>query len=311
MPTPETVQRFGRLFKGRTDAWGTGKGAVVRGNLRETHYAAHLAGLDPGLGIFPLLDDGRCYFAAVDLDKPDLESAKTISELLPPKTFIERSRSGNYHVWAFFEEGIEAWIPRALMKHVCAAVLGPKERPEIFPKQDTLRPGMVGNYINLPFHGKDRPILRPDDTFYLPGEWLSFDKYSDPARWHMRCERLGLGPSAVKASGREFGTRANLHECAVYILNGIETGERPLMEGHRHIVLFNLAKMLLDYEGFDEAEAWDHLSHANAVSPEPVNFAELRRIFNNAKRGRYTSTGCDDPVMAPYVSPTCPIARQT
>jgi len=307
----KTLEQFGRLFRGREDAWGTGKGVVIRGALTEQHYAAHLAGHGPGLGIFPLMDDARCYFAAVDLDEPDLDCAYEVKRLLPPQTYIEQSRSGNYHIWAFFEEGIDAWIPRALMKNVLAAVGKPKA--EVFPKQDRLMEGMLGNYINLPYHGNTRNFVSDVGVIPIDGPhgFMNYVTYSDPARWQLRCERLGLKPQAFRERDRQQGSRVSLHRCAGYIIHGARSGERPIVEGHRHIVLFNLAKMLLDYEGFDDQEAWEHLYEVNDLSPDPVDPRDLRRLFNNAKRGGYTSTGCDDPVMAPYVDPECHIAHRT
>lgn len=306
----QTLEQFGRLFRGREDAWGTGKGVVIRGALTEQHYAAHLAGQGPGLGIFPLMDNARCYFAAVDLDEPDLDCAYEVKRLLPPKTYIERSRSGNYHIWCFFEEGIDAWVPRALMRNVLQAVGKPKA--EIFPKQDRLMEGMLGNYINLPYYGQTRYFVSEHGGGdLLLSEVLSWDVYSDPRRWQLRADRLGLKPQEFRERDREQGSRASLHRCAGYIIHGARSGERPIVEGHRHIVLFNLAKMLLDYEGFDDDEAWEHLYEVNDLSPDPVDPRDLRRLFGNAKRGGYTSTGCDDPVMAPYVDPECRIAHRT
>ena len=47
----------------------------------------------------------------------------------------------------------------------------------------------------------------------------------------------------------------------------------------------------------------------NDASPDAIPDYELRKILTNAERGRFTSCGCDDPVMAPYVHPDCPIAH--
>ncbi len=307
-----TLHAYGRLFRGRDDAWGTAKGAVVRGQLTEAHYAAHLRGEPPGLGIFPLLDDGRCFFAAVDLDEPNYEIAKQVRDLLPPNTYIELSRSGNYHIWAFFPDGIDAWIPRGLMREVLKAVGRPKA--EIFPKQDRLLPGMVGNYINLPYYGDARRFVVPETGQSIPLEgpagFLLYAQDSDPRRWQLRAERLGIRPAELVERDRQQGSRAAIHDCAVYIIRGCVTGIRPIMQGHRHIVLFNLAKMLLDWRDIDDDEAWENLAMVNNTLPDPLRPGELRRIFDNAKRGGYTSTGCDDPVMAPYVSPECRIAQQ-
>lgn len=305
---PATIGQFAELFKGREDAWGTGKGAVVRGSLRETHYASHLAGWQPGLGIFPLLDDGTIHFAAVDLDEPNFEVAYTIKELLPGTTFVERSRSGNFHVWSFFDEPIEAWIPRGLMK--AAAEATGRTSVEIFPKQDRLLPGMVGNYINLPYHGTERPFVGGGPgAEYSISEFLSLAKRNSAAMWRKRAGILGLNPAKAEGRRRDQGTSPTLHMCAEKIIAEALHGDNPIREGHRHIVFFNLAKQLLDWSEIDDEEAFDYLVEVNEASPEPLRPRDLLRAFTNAKRGGYTSTGCDNPVMSPYVHPDCPIAH--
>lgn len=308
---PETIRQYAELFKGRQDAWGTGKGAVVRGSLRETHYASHLAGYPPGLGVFPLLDDGTVHFAAVDLDEPDFDAALAIREMLPTYTWIEESRSGNYHVWAFFDSPIEAWIPRGLMKAACEAAGKPEA--EIFPKQDRLLPGMVGNYINLPYHGGDRPMVNLEGR-RLPlvgsvGGFLTFVARANTTAWTRRAGIMGINPAKAEGRTREQGTSSVLHECAAKIIEEALDGTNPIRKGHRHIVYFNLAKMLLDWSEIDDDEAFGYLLEVNHASPDPISPRDLLRAFQNAKRGGYTSTGCDNPVMAPYVHPDCPIAN--
>src|ERR1039458_6533541 len=135
---------FMRLFRGREDAYGTGKGGWVHKPAGSEQYMDHIEGRGTGLGIAPLLDDGTVWFAAIDLDEPDFDAAKEMQDYLSfATTWIERSRSGNAHVWAFFDTPIEAWIPRGIFREVTAA-LG-KPTVEIFPKADKLKDGMVGN----------------------------------------------------------------------------------------------------------------------------------------------------------------------
>lgn len=300
---PNLVTGFQSLFRGRDDAWGTGKGAVVRGALRETHFAAHLAGWQPGLGIFPLRDDGTVYFGAVDLDEPNRDLAFALQELIPGVAFIERSRSGNFHVWVFFSDPLEAWVVRGILKAVCESV--GRSKLEVFPKQSKLLPGMVGNYINLPYFGDERPILSATSAMDFVED--ASDNLNDPQRWLVRARRLGIQEEEFNGAGREQGTSATLHVCAEKIIRERETN--PVGEGHRHVVLFNLAKMLLDWREIDDDEAFAYLQEVNYASPDPLSGRDLRRAFDNAKRGGYTSTGCDDPLMAPYTDKRCKIAN--
>jgi hypothetical protein len=143
------------LFRGRTDAFGTDAGPVERRPLTPAAYTAHLAG-DMGIGIFPMLDDNTVWFAAIDLDEPNFELARTMQKLIPGQSWIERSRSGNAHIWVFFERPAEAWAVRTILRGATESVGRPDV--EIFPKQDGLREGGVGNYINLPYFGDTRPM---------------------------------------------------------------------------------------------------------------------------------------------------------
>lgn len=316
---------FSELFKGRTDAIGSGRGAVERRAVTIADYAAHLRGEGAGIGIFPMMPSDSVNFAAVDLDRPDFEAARAIAELLPGRTWIERSRSGNAHVWVFFSRPAPAWIPRGVMLAALRA-LG-EDRVEVFPKQDRLPPALLGeptplgNYINLPFHGDERPILgtppgEPEGSLWAmyPEDFVqaALSTRQDPEDWRVRAEYLGVIPPERRDRGdREFGTDEQLHVCAEHIIQGALTGERPIREGHRSVVYFNLAKQLLMWERMDEDSAWEKVAQVNAASPDPLPERELHRIFNNAATGRWTSYGCDDPVMAPYVSPLCPIAGES
>jgi hypothetical protein len=323
---------FMLLFDGRHDAYGTGKGQWIKRPPGSEQYMDHLEGRGHGLGIAPLLDDGTVRFAAIDLDEPDFDAAAEMQKLLSfGTTWVEKSRSGNAHVWAFFDDPIEAWIARGVLREVTAAMGKPSV--EIFPKQDKLLEGMVGNYINLPYHGDQRPIMRvkpeqfndswyPDEQaarereakFYNVDEFLEYAlaDLNMPDVWAKRARWLGIAPPDERHFDQaEFGTGKELHICAEYIIANRD--ENPIREGHRNVVYFNLAKMLSHYEGMDQEEVWKMLTlvrdSADDKGISHVDDSELRRILTNAERGGYTSTGCDDPLMLDYIHPDCPIAK--
>lgn len=312
-PNPYTG-RFRKLFTGLETAYGTGTGGWVREPVKLKHYAMHLRGQGPGLGIAPLMENGTVRFAAIDLDEPDFEAAEQLGEFLPGTTFIERSRSGNAHIYAFFSEPIEAWVPRGIMREATAA-LG-KPHVEVFPKQDRLRIGMVGNYINLPYYGDKRPIIdRPKghaQWSVIPLEVFldsAEEALNDPEDWRKRARWLGVpSPKEREESGHaEFGSQAFLHKCAEHVIANRE--ETPITEGHRAVVYFALSKQLANCNQFSTDESLAILGLVNDASPDPIPEAELKRIYFNAERGRFTSTGCDDPLFLPYAHPDCHIAH--
>lgn len=310
------VYDFMNLFRGRTDAYGTGEGRWIKRPLTSSQFEAHLRGFGPGLGVAPLRDDGTINFAAIDLDEPDFDCAREMQEYLPGPSFVERSRSGNAHVWVFFKEPVPAWPVRGILKD--ATMAAGKASVEVFPKQDRLFPELrsehrpeLGNYINLPYHGNQRPVLAEDGSdLPLEGflEWAEA-LLNDPKGWIRRAELLHIpSPDDRMKDRAEFGTQKQLHICAEHIVANRE--QNPVLEGHRNVVYFSLAKMLLNYEGYDADEAWYFLKLTADASPDRVEEHELRRIFNNAMMKQMTSTGCDDPLMSPYVHPDCPIARR-
>ena len=305
----ETVQQFASLFAGRTDAYGTGQGRWIKNPPTLDIYRNHLLGQGPGLGIAPLRDDGTVLFAAIDLDEPDFDAAFEMQGYLPGPSFVESSRSGNAHVWVFFGAPIEAWIPRGILKE--AILAAGKEHVEVFPKQDRLLPGMLGNYINLPYYGKDRPIYTGASR--LPYTLEGFIEsaqcgLNDRQTWLNRANWLSIGPPEARSTEHaEFGTQEQLHICADYVIDNCSIN--PVMPGHRAVVFFALAKQLLNCVLFDADETLRILREVNAESPEPVPDSELRRTVDNVVRGQFTSTGCDDPLFAPYAHPDCPIAN--
>jgi hypothetical protein len=302
-----TVDNFRELFSGRSSVHGRGKRGCVHKPVTHADYETHLDGLGEPLGIYPMLEDGhRVNFCAIDLDEPNYEAAKQFVSILPGKQLVEVSQSGNYHIWSFFTEPIEAWIVRGIMRTALDVI---ECKAEIYPKQDQLREDMVGgNYIQLPSFGGERPLIDIDTDEVYFAEDIDYDTIrNDPSIWEKRAARLGIEQS-VRAEAREQGTRTRLHCCAEHII--ANRFSNPIVEGGRHVVLFNLAKMLVDYEGFSDEEAANWLHEVNEASPDPLLQPEIDRIFGNAKRGGFTSTGCDDPYMAAYVDPTCHIAKR-
>lgn len=156
------TDRFERLFTGRTDAWGALHGECIRQQVMQRNYFLHLIG-KVSLGIYPLLDDGTCRFGAIDLDRDDLDLVIKIREELwdigLKQTFIERSKSKGYHLWVFFSGSVKAKEVRHILNSVLSKL---NLNLEVFPKQDHLKEGEIGNYINLPYFGglKNMPERR-------------------------------------------------------------------------------------------------------------------------------------------------------
>lgn len=316
----ELWRPFIDLFGGLKDsqaigAFGTGAGRWVKRPLSPNDVLDHLQGKGPGIGVPPLRPDNTVVFASIDLDEPDFQAARDMQQWIPGSSYVERSRSGNAHIHVFFDEPIEAWVPMGILKEATKAA--GKEHVEVFPKNHDFSKVKFGNYINLPYFGKTRPVLAYgkidwDNT----KDWIEYTLenfiasvcnrgLNAPEEWHKRARWLQIVEPQVREASTE--PQKVLHMCAEYIVDGATSGERPITEGHRSAVYFALSSQLRAWEDLSDDESWDLLVECNVASPDPMDPRELRRIFNNA--GSFRSTRCDDPLVAPFTHPDCPIAR--
>lgn len=158
-----TVTRFATLFTGRVDAVGRltrgGKGLQEKCAVTVTQYRAHLDGQrypEDSLGIYPLLDDGMCWWVCGDSDLGDEAGAWRLADALERHegvtAWVEVSKGKGHHVWVFFADATPAFAARRLMNRACADAGMP--RWETFPKQDTTSAAVpFGNYVHLPYFG--------------------------------------------------------------------------------------------------------------------------------------------------------------
>lgn len=305
----ELVAQFAALFAGREDAYGTGRGECIRRPLTFVNYRMHLRGDGHGLGVYPMLENDHVWFAAIDLDCPDFDFIRSLQPLIPGASWIERSRSGNAHLWVFFTEPCPAWVARGVLRKALEA--GGRPNVEVFPKQDRLRPGMLGNYINLPYHGDDRPVLDPrffPDELTL-GEFVgaAHERRTEPESWERRALALGIVPPDQREALAEFGTRENVHPCAMHIYENRHSN--PLVPGHRHDVLLALTKQLANWRAISEPTVRRMVHEVNEAGTVPAPVDDVDRIIDTVYNAGYTSTGCNEPLVVPYVRDDCPIAH--
>jgi hypothetical protein len=186
----QKIDFFGQLFAARRDIYAlrwenvrTGKAGwlpVVRNGWRkgvwheERDYLpltgevirAHLSG-EMHIGLYPLLDGDLCSWLAADFDGQAamldalayLKAARTWS--VPAALEVSRSGVGA-HVWVFFTAPVPAEAARRLgtvLLREAMALRGHMNLASydrLFPAQDMLPSGGVGNLIAAPLHGKAR-----------------------------------------------------------------------------------------------------------------------------------------------------------
>jgi hypothetical protein len=135
-------------------------GGCIKEPVTTAHYRRHLAG-SGSLGIYPLRQDGRCRWFAIDIDEENLGSAIAAVEKLHELGFnrgvyLERSKSKGYHVFGFTSD----WVPAKDLRYIARQAIlqaGLRHSTEIFPKQDVADAIRFGNYLNLPYFGGHNP----------------------------------------------------------------------------------------------------------------------------------------------------------
>jgi superfamily II DNA or RNA helicase len=202
-PNGAKVAFFLALFAARTDIYATrienartgwkGWLPAVRGGwqrgvphekrdylpLTADVLAGHLKG-DAHVGVYPLLDGDRCWWLAADFDGPDalteaLMYVKAGREFGVPVA-LEVSRSGvGMHAWVFFTAPVPAETARRLGTGLLREAMAIRGKvnlasyDRLFPSQDLLPAGGVGNLIALPLF---RPARDRNATMFLNTENL-------------------------------------------------------------------------------------------------------------------------------------------
>ena len=192
----QKVGFFRALFAARTDAYAvrwenirSGKSGwmpAVRGGWRkgvpvadreylpltEEIITAHLSG-DVEIGLYPLMDGDRCWWLAADFDGPaamlDALAYLKAARAAGAPAVLEVSRSGKgAHAWLFFAAPVSAATARQVGTGLLREAIALRGRMDLssydrlFPSQDVLQTGGLGNLIAAPLQGRCRRRVRRD-----------------------------------------------------------------------------------------------------------------------------------------------------
>jgi hypothetical protein len=178
----DLIDRFIELFQGNAAAIGTEEGGCVHHNTDNPELEwrlgvhGHLTGHNPPIGVYPVVYTPELrkmagtmpaawevHWGCVDFDEGEEDSwvhASNVYKALAAfdiTGWIERSRSKGYHVWVFARDWVPATTMRFALLGACQLVDAPMR--EINPKQTTLEPDQLGNYVRLPYPGWLSPTL--------------------------------------------------------------------------------------------------------------------------------------------------------
>ncbi len=304
------MKSFAALFAGRDDicgryvlppnvkpdARGKRKGAAAtrREVVTEASYKKHLAGKER-IGIVPIRPgDNSVSWFALDADlykSPTLfrDLAKKINALQLPLV-LSQSKSGGAHMWCFFRDPIPAVMARDIAKdYIKKLRLDPKT--EIFPKQDSIQVEDDGNWINLPYFGKEAPGMDETGTRELTlKEFLS--RANDMA---VTLEDLKIKKRETNIAVLEDGDGAP--PCVETMMTeGIE-------EGGRNSALTQIGVYLIK----SDPDAWeDKLIDANERHCHPpLSMDELKVIIKSLQKKDYAYLCNQQPMCSLCDKDTC------
>ncbi|ONI81381.1 helicase [Actinosynnema sp. ALI-1.44] len=258
-PPEAKVDFFGALFAARTDIYAvrwentrTGKTGwlpAVRGGWRKgTRHEqrdylpltrevlrAHLSG-ETHIGLYPLLDGDLCSWLAADFDG-QMAMLDALAFLKAARTWsvpaaLEVSRSGvGAHAWVFFTAPVPVEAARRLGTALLREAMAVRGRMDLasydrlFPSQDVLPSGGVGNLIAAPLHGKAR---RDGVTVFL--NLSTMEPYDD--QWAFLSTLGRMSPREVNRTARRAGqivVGANVERLDKPVSTKIQAAPHPVV----------------------------------------------------------------------------------
>lgn len=321
----DQVAVISRLFRGRTDVYGTYDFATkrvwqVKQPVTPDVIKAHLNGIRP-LGVYPLVKD-VVSFAAVDFDTPDqtnvtrFTAVARASGLVP---HIERSKSKGHHCWFFFVgDGVEAKLVRATLARMLREV--GLYGVEVFPKQDRLTPGEYGNFINLPLFGasvaEEKTVFVDQEFQPYPDQWSYLSLVSPTPAHSLIPENTPSNPSVnpvSPAAGRNACGIRNFTLGAQRTWGLPPCSQRMLREGvptFQRVACFRLAVALRKtglpfHAALSVLTQWAHKNLPNDGKPT-ISENEVIGQARSAYGARtYQSYGCSDAAVKPFCEKSC------
>ena len=306
----DTTEVFASLFRGRTDSHGVINECVYEPVTLE-HYEKHLKG-EVNLGIYFLLDDSTCHFAAVDLDEKDFNKAKAIRDELAKSSipaYIAESKSRGFHIYCFALERFKAVEIRRVLSYILSKL---NIKTEVFPKQDYHQPDdppsekypegqrHPGSYINLPGFGHTRPFLSGDMR---------------EVKLEVALERIKFVPqesidhvlqTLPKETPQEEPKRQKKQTAKLPCFEKMMAG---VSEGCRDEVAFRLAAHL-HRQGMPPQLAEATLLQWDAKYNRPsMGSTMIRQKIKQAYTGKY-GLGCLNDLIQPFCERDCPIYRK-
>lgn len=257
-------------------------------------WVEHLQG-STGVGCVPILDDGSCKWAALDLDnhgaEEDLPIAAVDEKIRASKLPLIpcRSKSGGIHCYAFFDKPQPAGRIRTTMAR-WAELIG-YGGCEVFPKQSKLVVSQkdggraLGNWINMPY-------MAGGDTVrfaFRDGKRLSAADFLDLVS-RTRCTDADLDASLLFDHPQAPPCVQQL------LLKGASSGQR-------NEALFNITVYLR--RAFPDSYEGRARDLNGAIFDKPLPRTEMGRTIASAGRPDYSYRCGEEPIRSFCDRDTC------
>lgn len=287
----QDVDRFFNLFRGNIRSYGVylpqakTKMMTVKAAHNEEHVRSHLEG-EQGLGVVPIMDDGTCWFAAIDIDVhgPNgqhvdlIQIEERITRNQMPLV-VCRSKSGGAHCYVFFKSPAECSRARLMLERYAGALGYPTA--EIFPKQAVLKKSEtdaelpLGNWINLPYFDADQTERYAVDG----GRQITLEYFLELAQQRrVAIEEADKGAVVDYAAGPP---------CIAQMI------ENKLDEGSRNTAAFQAAIFLKRAYNADWRQRLNQFNQMAFITP--LNSHELRTIIGSVGKKDYQYKCRDEP----------------
>jgi len=324
--TAQKIAIFRWYFSGLPRVYGTydpasGRVRQVKAPVTDRVILDHLQGKQ-SYGVYMLVQD-RTRAVATDFDVNDLgppiEFVRTAHHY-GIASYIERSKSKGYHAWIFFEEcGVPAWKARVVVRHLLAEI----EKPftEVFPKHDSLDTSITyGSYINAPLFGRLVPQGRTvfldlqDPSRPAANQWDLLESIAPVAETtldeiiEINELNASVAPPQPTPQGNSEQTERTfgLPPCAQKMLSeGVTECQR--ISCFRLAVNLKKAGLPVDLANV-VLNQWA-MKNAPQDGKRIITEKEILAQTKSAYTRDYRGCGCEDPIVAQYCDPQCPLHR--
>jgi hypothetical protein len=323
LSTQEKIALFGQIFRGLPSAYGTydvhsGKYRQVKEPVTEKVIYNHLAGLVP-YGFY-LLEEDQTWVGVIDVDEDDLHLVASIcsrSQHYSLTPIIERSKSKGYHIWYCFSDSVAAWKVRAVL----GMLLDDIEHPEIevFPKQDEVRPGSFGNFINAPLFGKavkeNRTVfldpLKNFEPIHDPWEHLQNLSPHSESQLDELIALNDLSPSKDKEDSQKDPQPRNGYPLPPCIRSLLASGTRFNQRIATFRLAVNLKRVGLPQDLITSLLLEWRLKNQPSAGKRIITIQEIESQVNWVFQKPYTGIGCEEGVISQYCESTCHIKEKS